>query len=126
MPIHRLDAQGLPPDDIEYKLAHHLLGAASPLQRDVLYALLGRPKRFTELRPLVKGRSDNNLTHALKALRLEGVIDQRVESATRPPAWVYELSDLGIDVVRVMERLGALQVASRALASRPARAAHVR
>jgi DNA-binding HxlR family transcriptional regulator len=103
--IHELDDQGLPPADLEARLAKHFHGAASPLQSQVLRALMGHPKRFQELVEDLRVGLDNNLTAALRVLRQEGVVAQRIDSSTRPPTPVYELTTLGADVLLLMERL---------------------
>ncbi len=117
MPIHTLDAQGLPPRNLEAQLARHFHGASAPLQGAVLRSLMARPKRFQELVQDLRVKHDNNLTVALRALRAEAVIAQRIDASTKPPTYVYELTTLGVDVLLLMERLKfTLEVSSAALA----------
>ena len=104
MVIHTLDKQGLPPADLEARLARHF-HAAPALQGQLLRALAGHPKRFQELVQDLRVRHDNSLTLALKAVRQEGLVDQRIDASTKPPTYVYELSPLGVDVLLLMERL---------------------
>jgi DNA-binding HxlR family transcriptional regulator len=88
---------GMPTPDVEYRLALRILDQQPPLDRDILEALVGRPQRYKELKPLLAGRNDNVLTKALARLRGDGVILQTIEarSATKR----YALTELGKLVV---------------------------
>lgn len=91
---------GPPPEpDIEYRLAHKLLGARSDLDRRVLGALVGHPQRFSELKHLLDGRKDANLTQALARLQRDGLLRTRMDARTKPVIKTYELTQLGALVV---------------------------
>lgn len=125
MALHQLDAKGLPPPGIERALAHHFLGRPNPLCRRILNSLIGGRRRFSDLRPLVGGRSDNNLADALELLMEEGVVDQFLDARNKPVTKSYELTSLGLLVVDWMRRyefLDEIQEA-RALLDRPGAAA---
>lgn len=98
----------LPPPDVHLKLAYKLMGRASDLDQRILYALLGRPKRYSELRPLLGGRRDHNLTVALKRLQLDGLIDRRTDARRTPVVDTYELTPLGIQVVLALQEIRPL------------------
>lgn len=88
----------LPEPDEDLHLAHRLLGARTPLDFGILRALVGRPKRYSELQPLLGGRNDNNLNMALHRLRRDGLIRQRRDLSVSPHIVEYELSAKGIRV----------------------------
>jgi DNA-binding HxlR family transcriptional regulator len=88
---------GLPPKDLEYKLAVRLLNQEPALDRRIVEALVGRPARYRDLRPLLGGRNDNVLTKALARLRTEGVIKQGLILDTKERK--YALTELGKLVV---------------------------
>lgn len=87
------------------------LESGNPLDRAIAMTLIGRPHRYAELEPLLRGKGDNNLTQALRRLRDEGIIQMRTNFRASPRYDYYELTDLGIDVVlglaerRAIERL---------------------
>lgn len=94
----------------EVRLAHQLLSQETGVGRDVLYELLGRPKRYSELKPVLEeGKSENSLTVALKTLRRNGLVDRRTDARQAPPVHRYELTPLGIEVVLTMESLRPLE-----------------
>lgn len=95
----------LPEPDVEYRLAHALLGGTNRLDRDIVLALVGRPKRFSELKPLLGEKAENNLTMALDRLRRDGIIAQTVNARRRPPVRTYQLTDLGVLVVFRMNQM---------------------
>lgn len=95
----------MPEPDIEYKLALRLLNQDPPLDRRILEQLVGRPHRYNELKPLLKGRNDNVLTKALARIRDEGLISQGLHS-TRTDERRYQLTELGkLVVFRIHEML---------------------
>jgi DNA-binding HxlR family transcriptional regulator/putative sterol carrier protein len=63
------------------------------------------PKRFTDLRAGLPGISPNVLTQRLEELEASGIVHRR---RLPPPAsaWVYELSDWGRELERVIMALG--------------------
>jgi DNA-binding HxlR family transcriptional regulator len=94
----------LPPPDVEYLLAHRLLGDPNPLRKAVVLELLGRPRRYSELREALSVGSDNRLTRALRYLQEDGIVDQRLDVSQRPPSPSYELSSLGrLVLVRMLQ-----------------------
>ncbi len=94
----------MPEPDVEYKLALRLLNQDPPLDRRILEKLVGRPHRYTELKPLLKGRNDNVLTKALSRMRDEGLISQGLNTQTGERR--YQLTELGkLVVFRIHEML---------------------
>lgn len=83
----------LPEPDAEYALAIHLLSQPARTQLDILEALMGEPKTFSELRPLLRGRNNNVLTKALRALREQGLIQVGLRQDLKTKA--YRLTSLG-------------------------------
>lgn len=84
---------GMPERDVEYKLALRLLNQDPPFDRRILEDLVGQPKRYSELKPLLGDRNDNVLTKALDRLREEGLIQQGVDLDRDQR--VYHLTELG-------------------------------
>lgn len=109
MTLNRLNPDGLPPPGIERSLAHHFLGRPNPLCKNILYALVGGPRRYSELEPLLSGRSKNNLTDALALLEAEDVIIPVHDARTQPPTSAYRLSGTGLLVVDWMRRFEFLE-----------------
>lgn len=88
----------LPLADEDLRLAHRLLGTKNHLDLEILRTLVGRPRRYSELQPLLGGRNDNNLNMALHRLRRDGLIRQRRDLTQTPAGFEYELSFQGIRV----------------------------
>jgi DNA-binding HxlR family transcriptional regulator len=88
-----LDFLELPAPDVEYRLAYRMLAQDPPLDRAILEALVGAPRRYRDLRGLLAGRNDNVLTKALARLKQDGLVRQGVDldSADRS----YGLTELG-------------------------------
>jgi DNA-binding HxlR family transcriptional regulator len=84
------------------------------LAKDILYSLIGGRRRFTELRPLLRGKSDNNLADALRLLMDEHAVDQFIDPRARPAIKLYELSPLGLLVVDWMRRYEVLDEIAQA------------
>jgi DNA-binding HxlR family transcriptional regulator len=103
MVINRLDADGVPLEGIERKLAHHFLGRGNPIAKQILYALLGGSRRNAELMPLAKA-SPNNLTQGLARLKDEGLIVNVVDRSAPPGQVSYQLTTFGLVVVDWMRR----------------------
>ncbi len=89
----------LPEPNIEYRLAAALLGKKDDLDRRILEALVGQPKRYSALKVFLKGRRDHVLTKALARLRQNGLIDQGFDLANDDPERYYALTHLGVLVV---------------------------
>ena len=105
----------LPPQDVEFRLAHALLGSTNPLDREVLVSLVGRPRRYSELKPLLGEKAENNLTMALDRLRRDGLLAQTVNARRRPVVKTYQLTDLGVLVVFRMNQMIPAHESVRAL-----------
>lgn len=88
---------GLPARDEEYRIALRLLHQAPPLDREIAEFLVGRPCRYRDLKPLLRGRNDNVLNKALARLRGEGAIQQGLDVASGEGR--YALTELGKLVV---------------------------
>ena len=88
------------PANWDLTLAHRILGKDSDVDRNVLLTLIGRPQRFSELEPLLRGRGKNNLTQALARLESEGLVQARLNGRREPPVQTYELTAFGILVIR--------------------------
>src|SRR5689334_3888596 len=87
------------------RLAYELTAEPGDLRRAVLRQLVGRPRRYSELRPLLKGRRDHNLTVALQRLQRDGLVDRRTDARRAPVVHSYELTPLGIEALLAMETI---------------------
>ncbi len=112
-PIYSLDDEGLPPAGLEYRLAHHFLSRPRSAATRILYQLVGRQRRFSDLRSALRVPSDNTITVALKTLRDEGVIEQRIDASKKPSVYWYELNSLGIQVMFLIQHFALLESAQR-------------
>ncbi|MBW3582042.1 MAG: winged helix-turn-helix domain-containing protein [Euryarchaeota archaeon] len=83
----------LPEPDTEYALAVQLVAQPARTQLDILEALMGEPKTFSEIAPLLKGRNNNVLTKALRALRNKGLIQTGLRDDLKTKT--YRLTSLG-------------------------------
>lgn len=100
-----------PETGFEFRLAHRLLAAEGDLDRRVLGALVGRPHRFHELKPLLGTRTEANLTQALRRLTRDGLIVQRACGWDDPSVKTHELTPLG---AQVLYHIVEMEFASRA------------
>lgn len=112
----------LPPRDWVPRLARDLHRGRA-VDRAVLEALLAHPATFGELRPLLRGKGDNNLTQALRRLRRDGLIRTRSDIAVAPAIDHYEATELGVAVYAALVREATLAELSQALHERHAVAA---
>lgn len=103
-----VDPASVPPE-IDLRVAYALLGKENDLERSILYSLLGQPKRYSELKPLIGKKRDNNLTVALARLQSEGLIERRTRAREQPVTHVYGISYLGIHVVFALQSIRPLQ-----------------
>lgn len=98
------------------QLAWELLVQEERLWLRVLHRLLGEPRRFRDLAPLLQGRSENNLTYALKKLVAEGLASRRLEEAEEgDPIPVYSVTHKGIETYvqsAMLSRMGEFFSAS--------------
>lgn len=99
----------LPEDDIEFKLAHKILGKDNPLDKEILLSLVGEPHRYSDLKPLLGDKRDHNLTMALDRLRDDGLVRKRSDLREDPPVDRWRLTELGKLVVFQMIRMGPVQ-----------------
>lgn len=81
------------------QMTHRLMAAEGDLDRRILGALVARPKRFRELKPLLGERTEANLTHALRRLTRDGLIVQRAVSWEELDTRVHQLTPLGASVL---------------------------
>ena len=70
----------------------------------IVVVLRDQPRRFNEIRRLVKGISQQMLTRALKALERDGMV-QRTVYATNPPQVEYALTALGMSLAEPLAHL---------------------
>ena len=102
------NATGPPPDPILPRgLAHKMYAARSQLPVAVLDALASHPRRYGELRPLLRGRNNNLLTRALSDLQADGILVQRDWAEPTSEKAAYELTSLGVAVRDVVVELRA-------------------
>jgi DNA-binding HxlR family transcriptional regulator len=104
-----------PDPDVEYRLAHRLLGARSDLDRRVLGALVGRPQRFSDLKRVLGGRKDANLTQSLRRLSRDGLVRARVQARAKPATKIHELTPLGALVVFRIVQMSTAHASADAL-----------
>jgi len=80
----------------------------------VVRELILGPKRFTDLRAGLPGISPNVLTQRLEELEADAIVRRR---KLPPPAaaWVYELTEWGVELERVIMALGRWAARSPAL-----------
>ena len=89
----------LPDERHEARLAHGLMSQGSELHLAILHDLLTGPKRFRELKRLVKGKSDTPLTRSLKRMAQEGLIRQGLDFTKQDDARYYAPTGRGVAVV---------------------------
>lgn len=77
--------------------AQNLLPANKELHRKILRQLLGHPQRYSQLRTLTRGRSDNLLTSALRTLQKDALLTQ-VSHRGGHPASEWALTSFGVSV----------------------------
>lgn len=95
----------LPDPDV---LAYRLVARESPLDRAVLHELIGRPKRYGDLKPLLGDKGDHNLTVCLRRLQEWGLIERRTDARQEPAVHAYELTPLGIQTVLAIQTIKPL------------------
>ena len=94
-----------------------LLGGA--WTTNVIWQLSGGPRRFGELYRDLPGISPKMLTARLKRLAVKGVVIREV-APTSPPSVEYGLSELGKELIPIIDTI--VKVGSRLLEERPVRA----
>jgi DNA-binding HxlR family transcriptional regulator len=86
-----------PGEGLELELARRLHNLRSGLEEQIIDKLAGRPQRYADLQPLLRGRNTNVLNKALHALASEGLIDPYGDPA-EPKSSKYQLTTLGVAV----------------------------
>lgn len=79
-------------------------GAWTP---NIIWNLIGGPRRFSELRVDIPKVSAKVLTARLRALEEKGVVIREVKP-TSPPSVEYSLTDLGRQLVPAIEAIAAV------------------
>jgi DNA-binding HxlR family transcriptional regulator len=85
-----------------------------------VWQLSGGPRRSGELSQDIPGISPKMLTARLRELEDKGVIDRTV-TPTSPPSVEYSLSELGHELVPVIDSI--VRVGTRLIEGRPSRRA---
>ena len=91
-----------PPKGCPMGACMELLGGA--WTTNVVWQLSGGPRRFGELMKDIPGISPKVLTERLRALEEKGVVTREV-MATSPPSVEYALSDVGQELVPVIDSI---------------------
>lgn len=87
-------------------------GAWTP---NIVWYLMGGPRRFNDLKRDLDGVSGKVLTTRLRRMERDGVVVRTVEP-TSPPTVLYALTDLGRELVPVIESI--VEVGRRLKAAR--------
>lgn len=103
MPLKvRKNRSPAPPPDCPLIECLALIGGAwTP---NILWHLMGGPRRFGELKRDIPGVSPKMLTSRLRALEANGVILRELKP-TSPPSVEYALTDLGAELVPAIEAI---------------------
>lgn len=100
--IYRPSAVDDPPEACPLTACMAFMGGAwTP---NVIWYLSEGPRRFNELRGDIGGVSAKVLSDRLQRLHRDGVVDRRVMD-TSPPTVEYELTDLGRELMPVVEAI---------------------
>jgi DNA-binding HxlR family transcriptional regulator len=99
--VRKSKAPPLPPGCPMGACMSLLGGAWTP---NLIWSLSGGPRRFGELRRDISGISAKMLAARLKALEEKGVVTREV-TPTSPPCVEYELSELGRELVPVINTI---------------------
>ena len=91
-----------PPRGCPMSACMELLGGA--WTTNVVWQLSGGPRRFGELMRDIPGISPKVLTERLRALEEKGVVTREV-MATSPPSVEYALSEVGRELVPVIDSI---------------------
>lgn len=82
-----------------------IIAQSSDIDRRVLESLSEGAKRYSELKPVLDGRNDHNLTVALDRLQREGLIRRRSGDGGGRDIHRYELSGLGHHTLLAIEEI---------------------
>src|SRR4051812_36636209 len=85
---------------------------------NLIWQLSGGPRRFGELERDIPGISPKMLSARLRELEEKGAIERSV-TPTSPPSVEYSLSDLGRELVPVIDSI--VRVGTRLIEGRPSR-----
>lgn len=108
MEVRRLEPP-IPPDLGEYQTALRLLGGHK-VEREVLFRLVGRPRRYSDFKPVLRGQNDTALTRALSRLCDDwALVDRRTEIKGGREIDLYEINALGVHVLFLLDRLRPVQ-----------------
>lgn len=95
----------VPPEPgLELHLARRIHAARSRLEEEILDQLAGRPRRYADLQPWLRGRNTNVLNKALRSLSNEGLIDQYGDPE-EPRSSKYQMTSLGTAVLYALIEL---------------------
>jgi DNA-binding HxlR family transcriptional regulator len=97
------DFFALPPKNAEHAIAIQLLGQESALDLDIVDALVGQPKRYSDLRHLLKGKDDKVLDRALARLQDHAIIQQGYDVQSKQKR--YSLTTIGKLVLYRVQQL---------------------
>lgn len=93
----------LPHKNAEHALALKLLARESELDLGIIDSLVGRPQRYSDLSPLLKGRNDKVLDRALARLQNDGLIQQGYDLPSKQKR--YSLTAIGKLVLYRVQQL---------------------
>ena len=79
-------------------------GAWTP---NIIWYLIGGPRRFSELRADIPTVSAKVLSARLKSLESNGIVDRTVQP-TSPPSVEYELTDLGRELIPAIKAIASV------------------
>lgn len=94
-----------PEPDLPVKRACRIIAQGTDIDERVLRSLAEGAKRYSELKPVLDGRHDHNLTVALKRLQEEGLVRRRSGRGDGRGIHRYELSGLGHQTLRMIGRI---------------------
>lgn len=94
-----------PEPNTPLKKACAVLARDTDLDYGILGSLAEGAKRYSELKPLLGDRGDHNLTVSLKRLQEEGLVRRRAMAAEGRDIHRYELSALGDQTMRLIQRI---------------------
>lgn len=81
----------------EWQLAIELLTQESGLWSNILYRLLGCPRRYSDLKPLLENQAENTLTYGLEKLSKEGLVKRKSSIIQDELVKTYQITNKGID-----------------------------
>lgn len=99
-----MSVKNLPSDTCNVAYAVKIIGGKWKIY--ILWQLLGKRMRFSEIHRAVPGISEPVLIVQLKELQKDGVV-RRIDFKTVPPHVEYELTPLGQSLDIVLEKLQA-------------------